>query len=294
MTTQKNKKLLKSICWGKKLRICFIFLILLFIMIILENNSPMITEITVENTNLPRSFDGFRIAHVSDFHNDEIGIDNSRLIELIEESEPDIIAITGDLIDSRRTDVNVSIDFISRLIKIAPCYYVPGNHESRIPEDYELLLTALHDLGVNLLIDESIIIERNEEFIDIVGIEDPMFDFDDGRELEDIIENKLNSTVPDDNNFQILLSHRPEYFDKYVEYDIDLVLAGHAHGGQIRIPFLGGIIAPGQGFFPNYDSGIFTIENTAMIVSRGIGNSIFPVRINNRPEVVLIELKLSC
>ena len=90
--------------------------------------------------------------------------------------------------------------------------------------------------------------------------------------------------------FQLLLSHRPEFMDMYVRYDIDLVLSGHAHGGQFRLPFLGGLYAPSQGFFPKYDAGLFEEENTKMIVSRGIGNSAFPLRFNNRPELVLITL----
>ena len=91
--------------------------------------------------------------------------------------------------------------------------------------------------------------------------------------------------------FTVLLSHRPEFFDLYVQQGFPLVLSGHAHGGQIRLPFLGGILAPGQGFFPEYDSGLYTDETTSMVVSRGLGNSVFPFRLNNPPEIIIITLK---
>jgi predicted MPP superfamily phosphohydrolase len=100
---------------------------------------------------------------------------------------------------------------------------------------------------------------------------------------------KLDELISEE-EFTLLLSHRPEMFDTYVEKDVDLVFSGHAHGGQFRIPFVGGVFAPNQGLFPKYDSGIYSEGNTTMVVSRGIGNSAFPFRINNRPEVILVEL----
>ena len=102
---------------------------------------------------------------------------------------------------------------------------------------------------------------------------------------------KLEELHTEQDRFTILLSHRPELFETYVDHDLDLVLSGHAHGGQFRLPFVGGLVAPNQGFFPEYDAGLYSMNHTNMIVSRGIGNSILPFRFNNRPEVIIIELK---
>lgn len=135
---------------------------------------------------------------------------------------------------------------------------------------------------------ESLFIEKADSKIQLLGIEDP--DFVEGmyeKAIPEIISEELNS-----DNYSILLSHRPEYFDQYVQMGTDLVLAGHAHGGQVRIPFIGGLIALNQGLFPNYTAGLYHEKNTDMIVSRGLGNSIVPVRINNTPELMIVELKL--
>lgn len=234
---------------------------------------------TVSSSQLPKSFDGYRIAQISDLHNTEIGKDNERLLAMLRGAEPDMIAITGDLIDSRRTNVGIALDFIREAVKIAPCYYAPGNHESRVDEYLELK-AGMKDAGVVVLEDAQTEIVLGSEKITVIGACDPDFKTD-----------KLAQLQVEERNFTILLSHRPELFDTYVEKNIDLALSGHSHGGQIRIPFLGGLIAPHQGLFPKYDGGLYTKDDTNMVVSRGVGNSLFPFRVNNRPEIVLVELR---
>ena len=127
--------------------------------------------------------------------------------------------------------------------------------------------------------------------ISLIGVNDPSFqtDYLFGDD-EEVLNAKLNELQADGDGFTILLSHRPELFSTYVDYNVDLVFSGHAHGGQFRLPFVGGLVAPNQGLFPEYDAGIYTEGNTNMVVSRGIGNSILPFRVNNRPEVIIIEL----
>lgn len=247
---------------------------------------------SIENDNLPESFDGFRIAHISDMHNSSLAKKGGRLIKLLESEAPDIIAITGDLIDSRRTNIELVLDFIKEAVKIAPCYYVPGNHEARI-DVYPEFARSLEELGVTVLYDESTAIERNGEFINIIGLADPAFHMKKGvKSGKSVLSEELYS-LTDENAlaFTLLLSHRPELMEIYTSCDIDLALCGHTHGGQIRLPFVGGIIAPHQGWFPKLDAGLFEDGDTNMIVSRGIGNSLFPFRVNNRPEVPIIELK---
>jgi len=262
----------------------------LLIWTIWGNTALQLTEYTVQSRSIPASFDGFRIAHISDLHNTEMGDHNEKLLAMLRSAQPDIIAITGDIVDSRRTDLAVALEFVGEAVKIAPCYYVTGNHEIGIGDAYDRLKAELSALGVVVLENHSVTLERGGETIRLLGVQDPEFEADHWKTfLEDVMEKNLAALSQGD-GFQLLLSHRPEFMDMYVRYDIDLVLSGHAHGGQFRLPFLGGLYAPSQGFFPKYDAGLFEEENTKMIVSRGIGNSAFPLRFNNRPELVLITL----
>ena len=253
------------------------------------NSALMVNEIKITNDKIPQSFEGFRIAQVSDLHNAELGKDNNKLIEKLNECEPDIIVLTGDLIDSNHTNLEVALSFARQAVKIAPCYFVTGNHEAWVGSQYEELKTSLENAGVTVLQDEAIELNYGDECIQLIGLNDPDFSERDSFLSESILETKL-SQVNISDGFTILLSHRPEHFNVYQNKNIDLVLSGHAHGGQFRLPFLGGVIAPNQGLFPKYDAGIYTENGTTMIVSRGIGNSIIPVRINNRPEIIIIEL----
>jgi len=279
----------------------FIFLaiiILLIGLIIWGNKALEINSYTISSKKIPNSFDGYRIVQVSDLHNTEIGRNNKTLIEKLKESEPDIIVITGDLIDHRKTDVEVALEFTKEAVKIAPCYYITGNHEPQAPEEYEALRAAMIEQGVTVLENDSKYIEKDGEKIRISGLDDPLCH---NKEEYAHLESEYSYThlylitelekLAKDDCYTVLLGHRPEYFDYYVDCGAELVLSGHAHGGQFRIPFVGGVYVPSQGFFPEYDEGIFTEENTTMIINRGIGNSVFPFRINNRPEILLIELK---
>ena len=245
---------------------------------------------TIRSPELPDVFDSYRIAQVSDLHNAEFGDRNQRLLEMLREAEPDMIAITGDLIDSRKANIAVVLAFAEEAVKIAPCYYVSGNHEARVPE-YRELKAGLEAAGVTVLDDARVEIEISGKSITIIGVNDPSFLADYLTSDAAVMDRKLSELSSEDASFTILLSHRPELFDTYAAHDMDLVLTGHAHGGQFRLPLIGGLIAPNQGLFPKYDDGLYSEGNTNMIVSRGLGNSIIPFRFNNRPEVVLIELK---
>ena len=265
-------------------------LILLIIWIAYGNTDLEIYKYNVKSEDIPSEFDNFRIVQISDLHNAEFGENNEKLLSILKQADADIIAITGDMIDSRNTNVDTALSFAKEAVKIAPTYYVNGNHESRVPEEYEKLKQGLIDSGVTILENSSADITIGDETITLIGINDPTFRMelvDDT--MEQNIAHQLSSVIPDNDNYKVLLAHRPEYFDVYAG-QIDLVLSGHAHGGQFRIPFIGGLVAPGQGFFPEYYEGSHIKENTEMIVSRGIGNSIIPFRINNKPEIIVAEL----
>lgn len=247
------------------------------------------THYTVTSNRLPASFDHYKIVIVSDVHNAEFGVNNSWLIRQIKKESPDIIAITGDLVDSSKTDIEIAGKLVHQLVEIAPCYYVTGNHEAWLGSQYQELENILLDESVVTLHDNAVPLTKDHEAIQLVGLDDPDFTDRDASIQASMLESKINS-MNLSGSYCILLSHRPEAFDAYVTENMDLVLSGHAHGGQFRLPFVGGIIAPNQGLFPKYDAGMYSENNTTMIVSRGIGNSIIPVRFNNRPEIVSVEL----
>ena len=279
--------------WNKKNWLCVaaICLVVISAWIVLGNTNLEITEYYVTSSKIPDSFDGFEIAQVSDLHNAEFGEGNSDLLALLSEVEPHVIVLTGDLIDSRHTDMDIALDFAGKAVLIAPVYYVTGNHEARVPE-YEQLKTGLTDLGVTVLENQKVQITKDGESITLMGIQDPSFrtDYLFG-DAKSVSSQAITSLQNESDGFTVLLSHRPELFDLYVDTGVDLVFSGHAHGGQFRLPVVGGLVAPNQGFFPKYDAGQFIEENTTMIVSRGVGNSIIPLRINNPPEIVVVELE---
>ena len=267
-----------------------IFLILL-IWTAWGNTELMTNAVAISSSRIPAAFSGFQIAQVSDLHNAEFGENNAELLKLLSESRPDIIVITGDLIDVNHTDVWIALCFAQESVKIAPTYYVTGNHEAACSQ-YDDLKDGLEEAGVIVLEDEAISLERGGETIALLGLADPDFKVkgDMFGEVPAMVSTKLKNLIGDESGYTILLSHRPELFETYVDGGIDLVFSGHAHGGQFRLPFIGGLVAPNQGLFPKYDAGLYTDGGTSMVVSRGIGNSIIPFRFNNRPEIVLVEL----
>ncbi len=271
---------------------------LLFIIWVIWGNKALTAEkIVIYDSGIPSAFNGFRIVQVSDLHNAEFGRGNNELLEVIEDCRPDIIVATGDIIDSGRTDTLTAALFVEKALKTTPVYYVTGNHEARLLEqggtgkdEYFKLESIMVNAGANVLHGESVSIERGESEIQIIGIDDPEY----LRLNKYAGENRITLSNIDEfikeDIFTVLLSHRPELFEEYAKSGVNLVIAGHAHGGQFRLPFVGGLFAPNQGFFPRYDSGLYEKNNTKMVVSRGLGNSAVPIRFNNRPEIVVIEL----
>lgn len=283
----KNKKTLTIV-------IAFIVLCLtLGTLIVYDNFKLDITEYNLESDNLPESFNELKIIHLSDLHNTEFGKDNEKLLRIIKEQEPDAVFVTGDTIDGFYTNIQIPINLFKEILKICDVYFVVGNHESRVNTNIHTeFIDTLSEIGVIVLKNDSAYIEKDGERIQVIGLKDASdYKIDYSEDYTEKITETIN-ILDDKNTFSILLSHHPELFPEYKNTDIDLVFSGHAHGGQFRLPFIGGIIAPEQGLFPEYDAGVFTENNTTMVVSRGLGNSIIPVRINNSPEVIV--LTFSC
>lgn len=265
-------------------------LILMFIITWLfwGNTRLQVSRFTVADETLPKSFDGYKIVHLSDLHSKNWG---SKLIDSIKSEQPDIIVITGDLIDSSTVDLQVVLDLIYETMTIAPVYFVSGNHEAR-NQHYKELEKAIIEQGVTVLNNESVLLQMEEDKISILGLEDPSFSVKSNwlNEEETLVDATLEKLVENTNDYKILLSHRPDLFTTYADKNINVVFSGHAHGGQVRVPFIGGLIAPNQGLFPKYTSGVHQKDDTSMIISRGLGNSIIPLRVNNPAELVVVEL----
>lgn len=267
-----------------------LFVILFSVYLYYENNTLQVSQYEVISDHLPKEFNDFKILQITDFHNTKSHKLTNDLVTEVNKQKPNIVVLTGDLIDANRTDINVALDFVKAIKDFAPIYYVSGNHEASI-KNYTDLKTGLVQAGVVILDNQTKIIEFSGAKINLLGIDDPKMMPNTVVSNNEIIRNEINNLEYEKSNFSLLLSHRPEVFDIYVENKIDLVLTGHAHGGQIRLPWIGGLYAPDQGLFPKYTSGTFYKDSTTMVVSRGIGNSSFPFRVQNRPELVVVILK---
>lgn len=275
----------------RRLIIFSIIVVLSAIYLYTENTKLYVSSHNIINNKIPKEFNNYKIAQISDFHNTKYESLRNDIINELEQQKPDIIVVTGDLADSNTTDIQLSVNFIKNIKHIAPIYYVSGNHEANISlDDYNLLKQQLTSLNVNILEDELEVLKKDNKSINLIGIDDPLKSLNIQFDESITIKKSITSINYDLDLYTILLSHRPEQFNNYVDKEIDLVFSGHAHGGQIRVPFIGGIVAPNQGFFPEYTSGLYTKDKTSMIVSRGIGNSLFPFRINDRPELIIVTL----
>jgi len=277
----------------KKVVIAILTLLVIVIFLYYENNSIKTTNIDFASKALPENFNEYRILQISDLHSKLFGVNQKNLISKIEKAKPDIILITGDLIDSKHYNEENSLKLVKGIKDIAPIYFVTGNHE-KWSGKFQGLEGKLKEMGAQVLRNTNVKLEKAGENILLMGIDDPEFNYTyENNNDSKIVEGELQKVLSkeDGQGFKILLSHRPEQFPLYAKHKIDLAFSGHAHGGQIRLPIVGGLIAPNQGFFPKYTSGIYHKDSSVMIVSRGLGNSIIPQRIFNRPEIIVLTLR---
>lgn len=288
--------------------VILIFIVWVFwALIYIGNHHICSTVFEIKSPKIPEEFSGYTIVQISDLHNTKFGKNQARLIKRIEQNKPNIIVITGDLIYKRSKDMEKEItdvtEFINNIVKISPVYFVTGNHDIQVGEKYlNKIRENLAKAGVTLLEENSVKVNFKGKYINLAGINDLEMYFDDyvdeyiksgkGPEglVETIVDDCLAKIKLDDSEFNVLLTHQPQFIEIYAKYKYDLVFAGHAHGGQIRLPFIGPIMSPGQGLFPKYTSGLHTFENAKMIVSRGLGKSKIPFRFLNDPELVVCKL----
>mgnify|MGYP000106741351 FL=1 len=243
-----------------------------------------ISRYEVASQKLPESFDGFKIVQLSDLHGAEFGEDGMELVEKVKELEPDIIALTGDFVTDEG-DLAAVEKLAARLVKLCPVYFVSGNHEFGSGLDVKVR-NILERAGVKYLSNEYLTISRGEDGILLGGVEDPLAYAD--MLSPDELAQKMNDAAPD--AFKILLGHRNYWMTEYPELPVDLIFCGHAHGGLIRIPGVGGLIGTDRRLFPDFDAGEYNNGRYTLIVSRGLGNSVPIPRVFNRPEIVCVEL----
>lgn len=243
-----------------------------------------ISRYEVASQKLPESFDGFKIVQLSDLHGAEFGEDGMGLVEKVKELEPDIIALTGDFVTDEG-DLAAVEKLAARLAKLCPVYFVSGNHEFGSGLAVKVR-NILERAGVKYLSNEYLTISRGEDEILLGGVEDPLAYAD--MLSPDELAQKMNDAAPD--AFKILLGHRNYWMTEYPELPVDLIFCGHAHGGLIRIPGVGGLIGTDRRLFPDFDAGEYNNGRYTLIVSRGLGNSVSIPRIFNRPEIVCVEL----
>lgn len=281
MTEQKKEN--RKERWKQRLAAFILILAVLIPFLVWNNDSIVVSEYTCTSEQIPSAFDGMRILQISDLHNKMCGDNQSYLMSRVQEAEPDIIVITGDLIDysdgNKRTSVADAMCFVEQAVQIAPVYYINGNHEQGAVVEYPQLREQMIRCDVVVLEDAAAMIHRDGASIRIVGFEN-CYNITEMQEM----------LMPDAAEFVLLLNHNPILFEEMAETNADLALCGHAHGGQFRLPFVGGLYAPDQGFLPEYTEGVHRKDDFTMIVSRGIGNSSFPVRLFNRPEIVVVTL----
>ncbi|MEN0588514.1 MULTISPECIES: metallophosphoesterase [Kurthia] len=259
-------------------------LVVLFVFYIANNQWLQLSKHTLQVKTLPKEMNGLTIVQISDLHDAKFGRHQQRLIEQVKKQKPDLIFLTGDLIDRNNYKLGRSLEAVDGFTKIAPTYFVDGNHEISINRVKEIH-TALQKRGVHVLNNEAETFYYNGARIQLIGISDPLS----GETTEDMLAKALVN-VPQD-QFKILLAHRSEFGEKYAQAGIDLAYTGHAHGGQIRLPFLGGLVDHDASLLPKHTEGIEQVEQLQHVISRGLGNSLFPLRVFNRPEIVVTILE---
>lgn len=252
-----------------------------------------VTRTVIRCERLPSGFDGFRITLVSDLHDAVFGEEQSELLGRIRETKSDLIALTGDFIGTKKSDVGRMLRFMEKLPGIGQVCYVTGNHEFRLSaEDKERFFRGIRDAGIRFLRNETAMLERKGDEIQIVGVDDPAI-IGEGRHPMDgmVLKEELEKASFSPDRFTLLLTHRPEQLPLYAEAGVDLVLCGHSHGGQIRMPGIGALYVPSQGWFPKYDCGLYRERKTQMYISRGLGCSVVNFRISDPPELAVLELR---
>ena len=266
----------------KKTTVLAIVIAIVILIIFATNDKIAVRNYEIESNKIN---DPVRIAFVTDLHSCYYGEGQAELLSCIENQKPDMILLGGDIIDDVLPYEN-AVTVLKALAEKYPCYYVSGNHEYW-SGNIDTIKQMIVGYGIDVLEGRSEIVRINEQRINICGVDDP--EIGEHTYMQQILkaEGQADPTL-----FTIFMAHRPEYIDTYLQYDFDLILSGHAHGGQWRIPgIINGLLSPNQGFFPKYAGGIYEFSDTTFIVSRGLAKETTRIpRIFNPPELVIVDI----
>ncbi|MGL5754652.1 MAG: metallophosphoesterase [Paraclostridium sp.] len=268
-----------------------------------ETGKLEITRHEIQNTKIPKEFNGFKIVQVSDLHNKSFGKNNEKLLRLIESENPDIVVVTGDLVEGDNKNFHIALNLIDELVKKYEVYHIIGNHEQKslikkYKKEYETYFKNLYNKSIKNLNNDKLCLNRGNSSINIYGLIVPLnyypYFFKNYKNRKNRLEDKFihqSLGMINKEEYNIMLAHTPFFFEDYEEYGVDLVLSGHVHGGIIRLPGVGGILSPNREFFPKYDFGKYEKNDTTMLLSKGLGGSKVLIRLNCKPEIVSITLK---
>lgn len=258
-----------------------------------------LTDYTIESQKISMNCDGYKLAVMSDLHSNSYGIDLHRLNRMIKKANPDAVLVAGDMInDTLHDNPCQAVNYLAALSGHFPVFYALGNHEYRLKTEtdifgdrYYTIREHLTNKGVVFLEDETVYLDKDDSSIALSGVEIDSAFYDCFRTPgmgKSLMRRHLGQA--DRNKLNILIAHNPDYFDRYAEWGADIVISGHIHGGIIRIPGVGGLVSPRFTLFPKYDSGMYFHNDSMMLVSRGLGSHTINVRINNAPELAVLNI----
>lgn len=258
-----------------------LLLVSVILWIFIENYSLQTERTELPFASLPAEFDGFRIVELADLHGRQYGTAHKTLLRAVAACEPDLICLTGDFVE-RDTALAKMEPLLRGLCKIAPTAYVTGNHEWQ-RQDLGAWLAHCRALGILVLQNDFVLLRRGDAQLILAGVDDPC-GFADQKTPQELV-----SELPE--GFVLMLAHRNDTLPLWAGLGVDAVLTGHAHGGTVRLPFLGGLFGNGGTLFPDYDAGTYREGGTTLYVSRGLSSGRAPLRLGNRPEVSLLILR---
>ena len=268
-----------------------LFLLLLVAVIVAgfwyyENNVIQTERFDLYSPRLPEAFDGFRVVELADLHGKAFGENSEDLLEAVGKAEPDLIAICGDMADEK-TDWQSMADLAADLVEIAPTVYVSGNHEWAMEAPWDFF-ALLETTGVTVLHNTYYRLTLEGESIILAGVDDPNGPYD--QKTPQALVEEIHAACGGD-PYILMLAHRNDQLEQWASLGVDTVLAGHGHGGVIRLPFVGGLLGTDRELFPEYTAGLYEQGRTDMVISRGLGDAGIQFRVFNRPHLPVIVLR---
>ena len=274
--------------------VIFVSILIIYTLIYISNNCLVIKKYNIKNKKISDKFNGLKIVHISDVHSKIFGKNNEKVIQKVKDINPDIIIMSGDIIDKREKDMDKFINMYKEIYLKYPVYYSIGNHERKLGYiKYKEYINKLRKLGVHVIINgkEKIVKDNEEIIINALKFRENMqpkkLTFNRKNKYIKYMYNKLKNI--DNTKFNILIAHDPENFKLYKELEMDLIFSGHVHGGLIRFGRYC-LLSPRRKFFPKYSYGKTQEDGITIITSSGMGNASIPIRLFNRPEIVEVIL----